>query len=162
MKPNQGIRRSVHNAIIVGLFFGGISALFGFLDPIFAARYSPSNIGPLPGGLTTTNIALLTERYGQVGMALRDGLATGITAALLAVLIFGGLAVLRHLLIRVLLARADLLPWQAVRFLDDAARRILLYKDGGGYRFIHSLLRDYFAELEPSLLQAQPSLSNSL
>jgi hypothetical protein len=27
------------------------------------------------------------------------------------------------------------MPWQTIRFLDDAARRILLYKDGGGYRF---------------------------
>ena len=47
-----------------------------------------------------------------------------------------------------LLARADLMPWQTIRFLDDAARRILLYKDGGGYRFIHRLFLDYFADLE--------------
>jgi hypothetical protein len=60
----------------------------------------------------------------------------------------GGLAGLRHFLLRALLARTNLFPWRSIRFLDDAARRILLYKDGGGYRFIHRLLLDYFASLE--------------
>jgi hypothetical protein len=42
------------------------------------------------------------------------------------------------------------MSWQAIYFLEDAARRILLYKDGGGYRFIHRLFLDYFANLEAS------------
>jgi hypothetical protein len=32
-----------------------------------------------------------------------------------------------------------------VEFLDYAVERIFLYKVGGGYRFIHQLLQDYFA-----------------
>jgi hypothetical protein len=59
----------------------------------------------------------------------------------------GVLAGLRHLLLRALLARAGLLPWRTVSFLDEATHCILLYRDGGGYGFIHRLLLDYFADL---------------
>jgi hypothetical protein len=33
------------------------------------------------------------------------------------------------------------------RFLDYAADRIFLQKVGGGYRFIHRLLREHFADM---------------
>jgi len=32
-----------------------------------------------------------------------------------------------------------------VRFFDEATGNVLLQKVGGGYRFIHRLLLDYFA-----------------
>jgi len=35
--------------------------------------------------------------------------------------------------------------WRYADFLDYAAERILLRKVGGGYMFIHWLLRDHFA-----------------
>lgn len=57
-----------------------------------------------------------------------------------------------HLLRKPQLRHLGLMPRHYVRFLDDAARRILLYKDGGGYRFMHRLFLDYFADLE-----AEPS-----
>ncbi len=41
------------------------------------------------------------------------------------------------------------MPWNYARFLDYAAERILLRKVGGGYIFIHRLLMEYFASLEP-------------
>ncbi len=37
------------------------------------------------------------------------------------------------------------MPWHYVRFLDEATERILLYRVGGGYRFIHPLFQEYFA-----------------
>ncbi|MBV9229025.1 MAG: hypothetical protein JOZ18_06900 [Chloroflexi bacterium] len=64
-------------------------------------------------------------------------------------LVTGGPAGLRHLLLRIQLARAGLLPRRTIPFLNEATRCILLYQDGGGYRFIHRLLLDYFAELAP-------------
>jgi hypothetical protein len=48
---------------------------------------------------------------------------------------------LRHL------KHADVVPRDYVRFLDFAAEHVLLQRIGGGYRFIHALLLDYFADL---------------
>jgi hypothetical protein len=60
----------------------------------------------------------------------------------------GGLTILRHYVIRWLLARHCIFPWRAQAFLDDATTRILLRRVGGGYSFIHRRLQDYFADLE--------------
>ena len=37
------------------------------------------------------------------------------------------------------------MPWQYVRLLDEATQRLLLRQQGGGYSFIHNLLRDHLA-----------------
>jgi hypothetical protein len=44
------------------------------------------------------------------------------------------------------LERGGLVPQDYVRFLDFAAEHVLLQRIGGGYRFVHALLLDYFAE----------------
>ncbi len=56
-----------------------------------------------------------------------------------------GLSVLRHYVIRWLLARHHTFPFRASTFLDDATSRILLRRAGSGYSFIHRRLQDYFA-----------------
>ena len=61
----------------------------------------------------------------------------------------GGLACIQHLILRILLWRNGSAPWNYARFLDYAADRILLRKVGG-YIFIHRLLMEYFAALEPT------------
>jgi serine/threonine protein kinase len=71
------------------------------------------------------------------------GLVTGLLAAFLS----GGLACLRHGVLRLLLWRTRLLSLNAPHFLDYAAERILLRKVGGGYIFLHPLLRNFFASL---------------
>jgi hypothetical protein len=71
------------------------------------------------------------------------GLVTGLLAALLS----GGLACLRHGVLRLLLWRSRSLPLDTPHFLDYAAERILLRKVGGGYIFLHPLLRNFFASL---------------
>jgi len=60
-------------------------------------------------------------------------------------LLTGGLAYLRHYILRFLLWRAGAMPWNYPRFLDYAAEHILLRKVGGGYIFVHRLLLEYFA-----------------
>jgi hypothetical protein len=64
----------------------------------------------------------------------------------------GGFVVLRHAVIRWLLARSDCFPWKAEQFLNDATARILLLKVSGGYSFAHSQLLDYFAQLQTDSL----------
>jgi hypothetical protein len=142
IKPNQGITWSVRNGLFIGIVVGCLCIGVGF--PVYIAYFT------------------LTEgvRKGLsdgLDYGVSHGIGVGIVAALLATLLMGGLAGLRHLFLRLLLAYARLLPWQTVDFLDDATRRILLYKDGGGYRFIHRLFLDYCADLDASsdMLPAQ-------
>jgi hypothetical protein len=64
----------------------------------------------------------------------------------------GGLTLLRHYLLRGLLAKSQTFPWQARHFLDDATARVLLRRVGGGYGFVHRRLLDYFATFPPTPL----------
>src|SRR5947209_3268021 len=48
-----------------------------------------------------------------------------------------------------------IIPWKYAHFLDYATKRILLRQVGGGYTFIHRLLQEHFASLEPSLRNRQ-------
>lgn len=128
--PNEGIRLSARNGLLMGLIAGGLCGLIGFLN---ATLY----IGPrleMSFGLTFVPSA-----------GLRDGVIIGMAGGLLAGLLTGGWACIQHIVLRVLLRRDGLLPLHSVQFLDDATRRILLLKDGGGYRFIHPLFQEYFA-----------------
>ncbi len=84
----------------------------------------------------------------MLSFGLIVGLIIGLSAGLLAGLLNGGLACLRHYVLRFLLWRAGSVPWNYPRFLDYAAERILLRKVGGGYIFVHRLLLEYFASLD--------------
>jgi hypothetical protein len=57
----------------------------------------------------------------------------------------GGVACLKHLVLRLWLIRNGSTPWNYVKFLDHATDCILLRKVGGGYAFIHRMLLEYFA-----------------
>jgi hypothetical protein len=61
----------------------------------------------------------------------------------------GGLACIQHFVLRIMLWRNGSAPLRYVRFLDYATDRIFLRKVGGGYIFVHRLLLEYFASLEP-------------
>ena len=63
--------------------------------------------------------------------------------------IYGGRACVQHYVLRIMLWRNGSAPLNYVRFLDYAAERIFLRKVGGGYIFVHRLLLEYFASLEP-------------
>jgi hypothetical protein len=57
-----------------------------------------------------------------------------------------GLSVIPHYVLRVTLARNNLLPWRLVPFLDHCVDLIFLRRVGGGYIFVHRLLMEHFAE----------------
>jgi hypothetical protein len=121
--PNQGIRRSAHNAIIIGGGVGvGIGLLFG-----------------LVGGITQgPTIGLMVGFTVLLGIGLPFGLG------------FGGFSFIQHVTLRLILYRARQIPWNYVHFLDYCAERIFLRKVGGGYIFIHRMLMEYFASLDTS------------
>jgi hypothetical protein len=121
--PNQGIRRSAGHALVGGLVVGLLIGMivWEWMD-VFAERLRPSN--------------LLLLRLGFI----EGGIVAGAWK-------FGGLAVLQHTVLRVMLYLYGHIPWNYVRFLDHATERIFLRKVGGGYIFVHRLLQEYFASL---------------
>jgi hypothetical protein len=134
---NQGVRRSALNSTIIGLLSGIVIGGLGF------AGYGLSY---------WLNEGLSEGLYAGLG----DGLNYALSAVWLFVIgggivgwaISGGWAVLRHFVLRWLLHRRHIFPWNAQGFLNTATARILLQRVGGGYGFIHRLLLEYFANLD--------------
>jgi hypothetical protein len=121
MYPNEGIHTSVKNALTMGLFFGLAGALvFGLVG------------------------SLLVESSG-----LDFGLFFGLVFGLSCGLTYGGINCIQHYLLRIMLRICNLAPLDYVKFLDYSADRIFLRKFGGDYVFIHGMIMDYFASLEP-------------
>jgi hypothetical protein len=127
--PNQGLRWSIKNALLAGLLFWiGGWFVFGLSWGLFF-----SFAGGLISGLS----------YGAV-----LGLSFGLIFAIVGALWYGGLAVVQHYTLRLIITLNKHLPWNLAPFLDHCAGRIFLQKVGGGYIFIHRLLLEYFAERE--------------
>jgi hypothetical protein len=116
--PNQGIRETLKGCLWVFLF-------------------TTLALGLLTGGATA---ALYDPSYGPwLGLIL--GLCVGLAVALW----YGGLALIRHYLLRGVLVVGGYTPLRYVGFLNDACDLIFLRRVGGGYQFVHDLLRQHFA-----------------
>ncbi len=92
-------------------------------------------------------------------MGLVLGLVLGLLSGLVLGLLFGvvlwllglgGPAVIQHYVLRLLLWRSDAVPLQLVPFCDRCVDLVLLRRTGGSYIFIHRMLLDCLASLEPS------------
>jgi hypothetical protein len=55
----------------------------------------------------------------------------------------GGRSAIQHGLLRLLLTRNRMTPRNYTQFLDYCVRAGLLQRVGGGYTFVHSLIREY-------------------
>jgi hypothetical protein len=122
--PNQGVRLSMRSAIIGGLAGGlSIGMIIWVIAPIFESALE------------------------QVD-ALRYVLMVGLFGSVIGALWYGGLDVIQHYTLRLVLVIQKLTPANYARFLDYAVDRIFLQKVGGGYRFIHRLLLEHFAEMD--------------
>lgn len=120
--PNQGLRLSVVNAVTTAALVGVIFGILGFA----AGRI-----------------------LGQLQDAITFALY-GVFIGVLAALWYGGLFVIQHGTLRILLWFKGLTPrpGKFASFFDYAAQRIFLRKIGGGYLFIHSYLQEHFAGLD--------------
>ena len=135
--PNQGIRHSARNSLILGLIstaIVGLGVALGF--------------GLSLGLIEWLSVGLNAELALGLNAGLSLGLIIGLSVGLLTGLLYGGLACLRHSVVRLILWRAGSIPWNYPGFLDAATEHILLRKVGGGYIFIHRLLLEYFASLD--------------
>jgi DNA polymerase III delta prime subunit len=94
-------------------------------------------------------LVLVASLFSIMAIGVIKGLALGLFGLLFLGLNSGLLVVVRHFILRIWLWRAQVFPWNALGFLDDArTRRLLLRQTGGGYSFVHRLLMDYFADLD--------------
>ncbi|HXH37507.1 MAG TPA: hypothetical protein VNN08_02665, partial [Thermoanaerobaculia bacterium] len=134
-RPNHGIWLSARNAVLTG----GLS---------------------LAGCLVSVLAGWLLARFGLIGSVqflrnaeMRPGLLLFVAVsgffAPLAALRFGGLDIIKHAALRLLLWRQGLCPLLFPRFLEHATRRGLLRRAGGGYLFFHSTLMAYLANMSP-------------
>src|ERR1051326_919654 len=90
---------------------------------------------------------LLGGLLGGLFFGLYFGPFVGLFVGLGVALLFDGSAGLQHYTLRFVLWHTGAMRLRYVRFLDEAATRLLLRKAGGGYGFIHRLVLDYFASL---------------
>src|SRR6516225_11209611 len=84
-----------------------------------------------------------------VGLRFRLILLAGVTS-LVIVIGVGGLFAVKHLFLRLFLWKSGSAPLHYVAFLAQAKEFLFLRQVGGGYIFVHRLLRDYFASLSES------------
>jgi hypothetical protein len=102
-------------------------------------------VGGLSGTPLTKNVRLkLNQGIHTSGW---NALRLGLVFILINGLLFGGGTYFQHYLLRLFLAHSRALPWRTVPFLEEAKGCILLQRVGGGYRFAHPLLQEYFASL---------------
>ena len=94
---------------------------------------------------------------GVFGVLVASGPVTwlllGIMGWVVYALVYGGYACLSHYALRFVLWLHNCIPWNYIDFLDYADKHILLRKTGGGYRFMHNLLRDHFPSEQSNATQ---------
>jgi len=145
--PNEGIKltlKSSLNGLISGLIFG---LIFQWLFFELTDR--------LIFGLVFDLAEMPIDR-------LEDWLIVGLVSALIGGLWFGGIAVIRHYTLRLLIYLRGYGPWNYVAFLDCAADELqFLQRVGGGYIFIHRMLLEHFAGMEDDKAPANDEMKAS-
>lgn len=136
--PNIGIRNSFFSSLKMTLIYGFIFwVIFGLLGWLLA--------------FFSEGIQSLAIVFGAV-LGVIAGIFGGMFSGLL---LFGGQTVIRHYVLRWLLASRKIMPFpfqdrKLIRFLDEMKDRVFLRRVGGGWVFIHRTLLDYFASLHPN------------
>ncbi len=133
-RPNHGIWLSARNAALSG----GLTLLGCFVSVVAGWLLA------LRGWLGSVQVLRTAELHPDALLFV----AVGGCFAPLAALRFGGLDILKHCVLRLLLWRQGLCPLFFPRFLEHATRRGLLRRAGGGYLFFHSTLMAYLAGAE--------------
>jgi hypothetical protein len=135
IRPNEGIRLSVRNALIALLVFGLAGALIGTAIGLLLGDLFAERLPALPGGPAALN----------PGFVARYALATAASLGIIAGLWLGGAEAIKHLVLRLMAAAGTPLPLDVAGFLDGACDLGLMQRVGGGYRFAHRLLGEHIA-----------------
>jgi len=132
-RANEGICKTLINAMILGIIIGLIRVTFNifvdfFLNFIDKFVYKSPNLYHLPNFHYIINDLIIGFIFGWF--------------------FGGGGACIQHFILRLILYRNGYIPWNYARFLDYCTERLFLQRVGGRYRFIHKLLQDHFAQME--------------
>ena len=130
-RPNEGIHRSATSALRIG----GLTGILGL------AMFSV-----LGNVLSEMSVGMLDSR--------RMGMALGAASLGLGVIYNGGEVVIKHYLLRLLLAVYRLLPLRLIPFLEAMRERILLQRAGAHYRFIHRTFQEHVVALSDERIAA--------
>lgn len=143
------------------MFLAALSLIFGGLTSgIDETRARRTGIWfwlkiPLLAGLTVAlviggaamGVGLLSGGRGSwQDLFMFAGMGAGFFG-LVAFFRFGGFQGMQHFVLRRLLARSGKLPVKPGEFFEQAVRLHLMQRVGFGYRFIHALLLDHFADM---------------
>lgn len=97
----------------------------------------------------TVRVAMLWGAATTAAGFVTYGVLGGLSLGTLVALRIGGAAYLSHNILRFLLVREGVMPRRMLTFLHHQHTLALLTEIGGGYKFTHPLLHDYFAGLRP-------------
>jgi hypothetical protein len=164
-EPIEFLLAPAFGGLILGLMLGLIGGLIRGFIAGFASRDEAGKTSPNQGiklSLRNSLAAFLVTclTFGLIWTpvigypSLRDlwnCLSWGLSVGAIVGLNRGGSAVIKHYALRLVFWLSGFTPFNFIKFLDYCARLILLKKVGGGYIFIHRMLLDYFAELNPGL-----------
>ena len=112
--------------------------------PIFAGLVFAFFGGFIPWLGNKQLVSIIGGRDFSWYMALEGAVVIGG----LAFLRYGGLDMIQHFVLRVILWHQGRTPRNYYRFLDYSTDHILLQKVGSGYIFIHRLLLEHFAKMK--------------
>jgi len=116
-KPNFGIKRSLLNATRAGVIVGVVMCI-----------------------VLGSSIGILENELTSIIKAIKAGIAFGI----LAFLWFGGLDVISHYSLRLLIWLDNSGPINYIRFLEESSNLRFIRVVGAGYEFTHPTLKHYF------------------
>lgn len=148
--PGAGLQKVFKNAVTMG---AAVGIFGGFCLGVTVALLIILIVGQV---MNQWVVAIVSAALSGALTAVTLGFTLGGVAALL----FGGVDLIHHHSLRLLLRFHKTIPaYRITSTLDYAAERILLRKVGGGYIFIHRLLQEYFAANEQTF--AKPATSDS-
>lgn len=116
---NQGIKQSAKNAVIF-MFITFPCGILIFTPSIIISRVY----------LAPDTLVLLSLNF-----------------AFIFGIVFGGIPVIQHFALRLVLWHSGSIPWNYARFLSYTDERRLIQQVGGRYQFIHDLLQEHFASM---------------
>ena len=151
----EGLLPGVLSGTLLGLFSGFIVSLSVALAKLLIIEKVDSHRVPSQGtrdSIKNVSVMLLTfcTIFGILGLRsgdLRGGLNIGLALSLLFGLSTGGLFLIRHFVLRLVLSRSGVAPFHYGAFLHYASERLFLRKVGGGFIFTHLMLREHFVAL---------------
>jgi hypothetical protein len=145
--PNQGIKNSAKNFVIIMLMVNFVLFFFVSLSILFLSiEWSALTSGEMLKELVRLREELLSQAFLRTLWS--DSWELWLSGPIFG-LIYGGGACIQHFSLRLILYKKDRIPWNYARFLDYSSERLLMKKVGGGYVFYHRMLMEHFARIEP-------------